>query len=314
VAARGHTPVLADEVVKALKINAKGIYIDATFGRGGHSRLILNALGEHGRLIVIDRDPEAVEFAKGTIEEDPRVTVFRSSFSRLKKITDSLSITGKVDGIIFDLGVSSPQLDNKNRGFSFSADGPLDMRMDPGTGLSASEWLGTVEVGQLERVLREFGEERQARRIAQAIAKARQQRPIQTTHQLVKIIEQAVPKRDPNKHPATRTFQAIRMFLNQELENLLNVLPQVVELLTAGGRLVIISFESLEDRIVKRFLRKESRGDPFPIDLPITSDQMAPRLRLIGKTIRPGPREIDKNPRARSAVMRVAERTELACA
>jgi 16S rRNA (cytosine1402-N4)-methyltransferase len=210
--------------------------------------------------------------------------------------------------------MSSPQLDDASRGFSFSDDGPLDMRMDPQTGVSASEWLETVDVKELERVIRQFGEERYAKRIASAIVTARQQQPLQRTSQLVSVIEQAVTKRDPHKHPATRTFQAIRMFLNQELEQLRAALPQSVELLTAGGRLLVISFHSLEDRIVKRFLRRESKGDPYPPDFPIPDNQLTPRLRLIGKPIRPSQDEVSRNPRARSAVMRVAERTEVAYA
>jgi 16S rRNA (cytosine1402-N4)-methyltransferase len=210
--------------------------------------------------------------------------------------------------------VSSPQLDDAARGFSFSYDGPLDMRMDPRLGVPAHVWLKTVDVKELENVIHELGEERYAKRIASAIVSARKQQPIQRTRQLVEVIEQAVRKRDPNKHPATRTFQAIRMFLNEELEQLRAALPQAVELLTAGGRLVVISFHSLEDRIVKRFFRHESKGDPYPPDLPIPGNRLTPRLRLIGKPIRPGQQEVSQNPRARSAVMRVAERTEAAYA
>jgi 16S rRNA (cytosine1402-N4)-methyltransferase len=242
------------------------------------------------------------------------VIILHHRFSELKQATESLSIGGKVNGIVFDLGMSSPQVDDAARGFSFRDDGPLDMRMDPHTGIPASEWLTTVDIKELEKVIRELGEERYAKRIASAIVNARQQQPIQRTLQLVEIIEQAVTKRDPYKHPATRTFQAIRMFLNRELEQLRVALPQAVEMLTAGGRLVVISFHSLEDRIVKRFLRQESKGDPYPPNFPILDSQLAPRLRLIGKPIRPRHDEVLRNPRARSAVMRVAERTEVAYA
>jgi 16S rRNA (cytosine1402-N4)-methyltransferase len=314
VVTQRHKPVLLSEVVKALNLKSNGIYIDATFGRGGHSSAILDLLADKGRLIVVDQDPDAVAAARSLLAGDRRVIILRHRFSELKQATESLSIAGKVNGIVFDLGMSSPQLDDASRGFSFSDDGPLDMRMDPQTGVPASEWLETVDVKELERVIRPFGEERYAKRIASAIVTARQQQPLQRTWQLVSVIEQAVTKRDPHKHPATRTFQAIRMFLNQELEQLRAALPQAVELLTAGGRLLVISFHSLEDRIVKRFLRRESKGDPYPPDFPIPDNQLTPRLRLIGKPIRPSQDEVSRNPRARSAVMRVAERTEVAYA
>ncbi len=309
-----HNPVLTSEVVKALNIEPNGIFIDATFGRGGHSSAILDLLADRGRLIVIDQDPDAVAAARSLLVRDCRVIILHHRFSDLKRATESLSITGKVNGIVFDLGMSSPQLDDATRGFSFRDDGPLDMRMDTRTGVPANEWLETVDVKELERVIRNLGEERYARRIAFAIAAARQQQPIQRTRQLAAIIEQAIPKRDPHKHPATRTFQAIRIFLNQELEQLRDALPQSVEMLAAGGRLVVISFHSLEDRIVKRFLRRESKGDPYPPDFPIPASRLTPRLRLIGRPIRPGQQEVTQNPRARSAVMRVAERTEVAYA
>jgi 16S rRNA (cytosine1402-N4)-methyltransferase len=314
VVTQRHKPVLASEVVQALNIKSNGIYIDATFGRGGHSSAILDLLADQGRLIVIDQDPDAVAAARSMLARDHRVIILHRRFSELKQATEPMSISGKVNGIVFDLGVSSPQLDDATRGFSFSDDGPLDMRMDPQTGVPAKEWLETVDVKELEQVIRELGEERYAKRIASAIVTARQQRPIQRTYQLVEIIEEAVTKRDPHKHPATRTFQAIRMFLNQELEQLREALPQAVEILTAGGRLVVVSFHSLEDRIVKRFLRQESKGDPYPPDFPIPDSRLTPRLRLIGRPIRPGQDEVSRNPRARSAVMRVAERTEAAYA
>ncbi len=310
MSARGHKPVLVREVVRALQITTDGIYIDATFGRGGHSREILRSLGTQGKLIAIDADPEAVRQARSSFEDDPRVTALQDRFAHLKQIADALSVTGRVDGVLFDLGISSPQVDDPRRGFGFRQNGPLDMRMDPSRGVSAREWLETVSVGQLEQVIREFGEERYARRIAHAIANTRREQSIVNTADLVKIIERAVPRADPHKHPATRTFQAIRMFINEELEQLRQALPQAVELLRAGGRLVVISFHSLEDRLVKRFLRAESRGDPFPPDFPIPHHRLRPRLRVVDKPIRPGEDEIRENPRARSAIMRVAERTE----
>ncbi len=314
VVTQGHKPVLFSEVMQALNIKVNGTYIDATFGRGGHSRGILDLLADDGRLIVIDQDPDAVTAARSLFAGDPRVVILHNRFAELKRAVRALSIAGKADGIVFDLGMSSPQVDDATRGFSFTADGPLDMRMDPDAGVAAAEWLDTVECRQLEQVIRELGEERYAKRIAFAIVSARQQQSIQRTRQLVEIIEQAVPKREPHKHPATRTFQAIRMFLNKELEQLRDVLPQAVETLATGGRLVIISFHSLEDRIVKRFLRRESKGDPYPPDFPIPDHQLTPRLRLIGRPIRAGANEVSRNPRARSAVMRVAERTEAAYA
>ncbi len=312
--ARGHKPVLVREVVQALKIKRDGIYFDATFGRGGHSREILALLGTRGRLIAIDADPEAIRSARSDFKDDPRVTIMQDRFAELKRIAEELSLVGRVDGVLFDLGVSSPQFEDPRRGFSFSREGPLDMRMDPGRGVTARKWLQEVREQDLERVLRELGEERYARRIARAIVNTRKEYPIESTADLVRVVERALPRADPHKHPATRTFQAIRMFINQELEQLREALPQAVELLCAGGRLVVISFHSLEDRLVKRFFRLESKGDPYPPDFPVPHHRLFPRLRVMDKPKRPGEEEIRSNPRARSAVLRVAERTEAAYA
>ncbi len=311
---QAHIPVLADAVVKALDIKPNGIYIDATFGRGGHSRGILAALGPEGRLLVIDRDPDAMPSAHALAAQDSRVSVFQQPFTQVAEIARSLSICGRVNGLLFDLGVSSPQFDDATRGFSFNADGELDMRMDPTWGISAREWLEQVDAGTLEQVLRDLGEERYARRVARAVVAARGQHPITRTRQLAGIVERAVPHREPGKHPATRTFQAIRLTVNRELDQLRAALPQALAVLAPGGRLIVISFHSLEDRVVKRFMRYESQGDPYPPDFPVTADQITHRLKLIGKPTRPTPEEIHANPRSRSAVMRVAERTGAACA
>lgn len=303
-----HTPVLLEEALMALAIKPDGHYLDATFGRGGHSRGILRALGPQGSLLAIDRDPAAVAAGRRLEQADRRFRMEAASFSRLAELAERYGLRGQVHGVLLDLGVSSPQLEGADRGFSFLQDGPLDMRMDPGAGESAASWLNRVDEAEIARVLREYGEERFARRIAHAIVRARDASQITRTGQLAKIIERANPSREPGKHPATRSFQAIRIYVNQELEELRACLPQIPGLLAAGGRLVAISFHSLEDRIVKRFLRDQARGDRFPVDLPVTRAQLAPCLRLLGKARRPSPTEVAANPRARSAVMRVAEK------
>jgi 16S rRNA (cytosine1402-N4)-methyltransferase len=303
-----HTPVLLEEALMALAIKPDGHYLDATFGRGGHSRGILRALGPRGSLLAIDRDPAAVAAGRRLEQEDRRFRMEAGSFSRLAELAKRHGLSGRVHGVLLDLGVSSPQLEGADRGFSFIQDGPLDMRMDPGAGESAASWLNRVAEAEIARVLSEYGEERFARRIARAVVYARGDAPITTTGQLAKIIERASPSREPGKHPATRSFQAIRIYINQELEELRACLTRVTGLLAPGGRLVAISFHSLEDRIVKRFLRDQARGDRFPVDLPVTREQLRPRLRLLGKARRPSPTEVAANPRARSAVMRVAEK------
>ena len=303
-----HVAVLAQEAIEALNIRSNGTYVDCTYGRGGHSRLILEKLGPGGRLIALDRDPEAIEAAKAL--RDPRFMAMRSPFSRVRDVLQELGVAG-VDGMLLDLGVSSPQLDDGRRGFSFRSDAPLDMRMDPDHGLSAADWLATAEESEIREVIRNHGEERFAKQIAAAIVAARARGPVDTTRKLAALVADAVPTREPRQNPATRTFQALRIHVNQELEELAVVLPQCVALLGASGRLVVISFHSLEDRIVKRFLRTQSQADALPARLPVRArDLPRPRMRLIGRAARASDRETAANPRARSAVMRVAERTE----
>lgn len=308
--ANGHVTVLLAEAVDALAVRPDGFYVDGTFGRGGHSRAILARLGDAGRLIAFDRDPRAI--AAGQALDDARLQLVHAPFSALGQELDALDVP-RIDGVLLDLGVSSPQLDEPERGMSFRFDAPLDMRMDTSRGQTVAEWLAEASVGQITEVLRDYGEERFAYAIAKAIAAARAGGAVATTRQLAEIVEKAVRTREPGQHPATRSFQALRIFINQELEELSLILPEAVARLAPGGRLAVISFHSLEDRIVKRFMRDESRPPQLPARLPIrAADMPAPRLRLVGKSIRPGAAEVAANPRARSAVMRVAERTEAA--
>ena len=301
-----HATVLLSEAVDALQVKPDGIYVDGTFGRGGHSRLILEKLGEHGKLIALDKDPMAI--TAGQAIRDARFQMVHSGFEHLGDVLRKLGVE-RVDGVLLDLGVSSPQLDDKQRGFSFRFDAPLDMRMDTSRGQTAAEWLAAVDESELAEVIREYGEERFARQIARAIVAARQERAILTTHQLVEVVARCVRTREPGKNPATRTFQAIRIHLNRELEELESVLPQCVGHLKAGGRMAIISFHSLEDRIVKRFMRDMAQGDKLPKSVPIrAADVPQGQLRLIGKATRASMAEVAANPRARSAVLRVAER------
>jgi len=304
-----HTTVLLHEAVEALAVRPQGRYIDGTFGRGGHSAQILQHLAPEGRLLAFDKDPQAVEMARQRFGDDPRFAIHRGSFVELGAEVESRGWQGQVDGILLDLGVSSPQLDDAGRGFSFRQEGPLDMRMDPERGISAAQWLAQAGEGEIARVLKVYGEERFAKRIARAIVRTREEAPIVTTAQLAELIASAVPTREKGKDPATRSFQAIRIQVNGELEELQACLDQVVEALAPGGRLVVISFHSLEDRMVKRFMRAQSRGDDLPPDLPVRHDQLkkAP-MRLLGKPVYAGEEELQHNPRARSAVMRVAER------
>ncbi|HRP22909.1 MAG TPA: 16S rRNA (cytosine(1402)-N(4))-methyltransferase RsmH [Thauera sp.] len=305
-----HVSVLLAEAVDALAIHPDGIYVDGTFGRGGHSRALLARLGERGRLIAFDRDPAAID--AGRALQDARLTLVHAAFSALDDELEQLGV-GAVDGVLLDIGVSSPQLDDAARGMSFRFDAPLDMRMDTSHGQTVAEWLADASVGEITEVIREYGEERFAHAIAKAIAAARAGGAVATTGQLAAIVEKAVRTREPGQHPATRTFQALRIFINQELEELSRVLPVCVSRLRPGGRLVVISFHSLEDRIVKRFMRDESRPPVLPRRLPLRAAELPqPRLRLVGKSVRPGEAEVAANPRARSAVMRVAERTEVA--
>lgn len=304
-----HIPVLLHEALDALCIRSDGIYLDCTFGRGGHSRAILASLDEGGRLIGFDRDPSAVAAAQDLAKKDSRFEIVHTAFSELESALDSIAIA-RVHGVLMDLGVSSPQLDQAERGFSFQVDGPLDMRMDPTSGQSAADWIARADTDEIADVLWVLGEERFSRRIARAIAEARKVEPIVTTAQLSKIVSDAQPKKDQNKHPATRTFQAIRLHINEELSEVEQGLEAAVKRLEVGGRLAVISFHSLEDRLVKRALRDASRlpqGDPR---MPLPDSVTKPRMRLMGKAIKAGTGELGMNPRARSAVLRVAERTE----
>ncbi len=305
-----HLPVMYAEVLQQLAIKKDGIYIDCTFGRGGHSQGILDQLGQNGKLLAFDCDSEAInsDYAQAMLT-DERFRLVHSRFSELETIVDGANLSGKVDGILLDLGVSSPQLDNPERGFSFLREGPLDMRMDGKAGVSAEQWLAAVDEKVLIRVLFDYGEERFARRIARSIVETRARSPITTTRELAELIEQAIPVREKHKHPATRTFQAIRIEINKELDELKAVLEQSVRILRPGGRLVVISFHSLEDRIVKRFIRDESGAKYNPGRLPVREVDIATgMLKRVSKALKAGKQEIGQNPRSRSAIMRVAER------
>ena len=304
-----HIPVLKREVLSAIQVRRDGLYVDATFGRGGHAGEIVALLGDEGRLIALDRDPQAVAAGRQRFAEDDRVTIVQGEFRRMFDLLKDYLHDQKVDGVLMDLGVSSPQLDQADRGFSFMRDGELDMRMDPTQGESAAEWLARVEESDLVKVLFTLGEEKFARRIAKAIVLEREQQAITSTLQLAQIIADSIPKREKHKHPATRTFQAIRMFVNQELEQINQALPQAVSLLNEGGRLAVISFHSLEDRLVKRFMRKHATPNLPPRSIPVTEADYATPLTLIGRAIKPSKHELEENPRARSSVLRVAERT-----
>ncbi|QDX28928.1 16S rRNA (cytosine(1402)-N(4))-methyltransferase RsmH [Dickeya poaceiphila] len=304
-----HTTVLLDEAVNGLNIRSNGVYIDGTFGRGGHSRLILSRLGPEGRLLAIDRDPQAVEVAN-TID-DARFSIIHGPFSELAEYVEERGLTGKIDGILLDLGVSSPQLDDPERGFSFMRDGPLDMRMDPTRGQSAAEWLMKAEAEDIAWVLKTFGEERFAKRIARAIVERNRIDPLTRTKALAELIAAASPIREKYKHPATRSFQAIRIYINSELEEIERALDGALKVLAPEGRLSVISFHSLEDRIVKRFIRQHSRGPQVPAGLPLTEAQLRSQggqtLKSVGKMMPPDD-EVADNPRARSSVLRFAER------
>ncbi len=302
-----HLPVLLAEVLEQLQVRPGGVYVDGTFGRGGHAREVLARIGPGGRLVAFDRDPDAVSVATREFGSDGRFMIERAAFTNLERKAAEWGLTGTVDGILVDLGVSSPQLDDAERGFSFLADGPLDMRMDPDSGVSAAEWLQHTPESELLRVLREYGEERFARRIVRAIVARRATSPMTRTSELAELVASAVPSREPGKHPATRTFQAVRIAVNGELDELEAFLPQCARVLKPGGRLCVISFHSLEDRMVKRFLRGPSEPTDGPRGLPrIVAD--GPRMRPLGRAIRAGRDELSSNPRARSAVLRTGER------
>ncbi|MGM0433385.1 MAG: 16S rRNA (cytosine(1402)-N(4))-methyltransferase RsmH [Pseudomonadota bacterium] len=306
--AMAHESVLQQEAVDALVTTPAGRYVDATFGRGGHSRAILEQLDDNGRLLVLDRDPEAVRVARELADEDPRVSVQRGDFGSLAGLLNEAGWSW-VDGVLLDLGVSSPQLDEPERGFSFRHDGPLDMRMDPDAGQSAADWLAHEDEKEIARVLRDYGEERFAKRIARRIVEARQEQPVTRTTQLAELIREAVPFEDRYKHPATRSFQAIRIRVNEELPQLDEALRQAVDHLAPGGRLVVISFHSLEDRRVKRFMRDLSRGPKLPRGVPVTAEMEETGFRTIGRAVQASEAERSVNVRARSAVMRVLERS-----
>lgn len=308
VAKSSHETVLMQEAVDALRVIENGVYIDATFGRGGHARAILESLGNDGTLIVFDKDPEAISVANEIQQTDTRLEIAHAPFSQVEEWTNARGLSGKVDGILFDLGVSSPQLDEAGRGFSFLRDGPLDMRMDPGVGISAADWINSAKEKEIADVLYQFGEERHSRRMARRVILERAEKPITTTGELAEIIKQANPSWERDKHPATRAFQGIRIFINDELGELNKGLEQALSILKIGGRLVVISFHSLEDRIVKKFIALQAKGDNFPRDLPISQDLLNPRLKMVGKRIKASSDEVERNPRARSAVMRIAEK------
>lgn len=303
-----HQPVLLAEVVKQLAIQPEGVYIDATFGRGGHARAILEQLGPHGRLLAMDKDPEAITYARHCFAHDERFIIQQGTFARLAHFVLNENLMGKIDGILFDLGVSSPQLDNPDRGFSFMKSGLLDMRMDYSAGMDAATWLKTVDEKELADVLWKYGEERFSRRIARAIVAMRQQTPITTTVQLAEIIAKAIPTWEKNKHPATRSFQAIRIAVNHELDDIELGLKQAVEMLNVGGRLLVISFHSLEDRLVKHFMQHQERGDELPAGLPIKQANIKVHFKRLSRAIKPSQEEIAANPRARSAILRIGEK------
>ena len=304
--AAAHVTVLLEDAVDALAIKADGVYIDATFGRGGHSRRILSVLNEKGHLVAVDRDPQAI--AAGASIDDPRFLLVHRAFGELGAAAAEAGVSD-VDGILFDVGVSSPQIDDGERGFSFRYDAPLDMRMDTTQGETAAEWLARAEIRDITEVIRNYGEERFAFQIAKKVVAARGEQPIVTTGQFAALVRETVRTREPGQDPATRSFQALRIYINQELRQLEIALPQALDLLKPGGRLVVISFHSLEDRIVKNFMREQSVADDLPKGLPLRADQLPkPKLRLVGKMHKPSAAEVAANPRARSAVMRVAEK------
>ncbi len=303
-----HQSVLLDESIKGLAIQKDGIYFDGTFGRGGHSQEILKHLGPEGKLYAIDKDLEAIAHAKERFDKDKRFYIFQGSFANIEKFAQEVGVAGKINGILLDLGVSSPQLDNPERGFSFMHDGPLDMRMDLSQPLSAEEFVNTAAAEEMASIFRLYGEERFAGRIARAIVMARKNAPITTTLQLAEIVKEANPKWEKHKHPATRVFQAIRIHVNQELNDLSSCLEQSVNLLAPGGRLAVISFHSLEDRIVKQFMRNQEQGDKPPPEVPIRYEELKSNFKRVGKAIMPQENEVKENVRARSAVLRIGEK------
>ena len=303
-----HTAVLVEEALAALAVEADGYYVDATFGRGGHAARILQALGGEGRLLALDRDPQAIEAGRARFAHEVRLTLLQAPFADLGTLVPAQAQGRPCRGVLFDLGVSSPQLDDPQRGFSFRADGPLDMRMDPSRGAPVSEWLAHASLDEIREVIATLGEERFARRVAQAIVAQRRERPLTRTGELAELAARAVGTREPGKHPATRTFQALRLFINDELGQLQQGLAAALEILSVGGRLAVISFHSLEDRIVKQFMQRHARIDPALAQLPVLPREARPRLAIVGRKQRPGAAELAANPRSRSALLRVAEK------
>ncbi|PKM30538.1 MAG: 16S rRNA (cytosine(1402)-N(4))-methyltransferase [Gammaproteobacteria bacterium HGW-Gammaproteobacteria-11] len=303
-----HISVLLNEALDGLDIKPDGCYVDGTFGRGGHSRAILARLSAEGRLLGFDKDPEAIRVGEQLAAEDGRFVVMQRTFADMAEALRDLGLHGKVDGVLLDLGVSSPQLDDAERGFSFMQDGPLDMRMDPGSGQSAAEWINSASEDDIVTVLKEYGEERFARRMARAVVMRRSQQPFTRTGDLAEVLKEANPAWEKHKHPATRAFQGIRIFINRELDDLGDGLKAALEVLSPGGRLAVISFHSLEDRLVKQFMRREAKGAPLPRDLPIRDADIQVSLNLVGKAIKPSAAEVASNPRSRSAVLRIAEK------
>ena len=303
-----HTTVLLKEAVEALVTDADGFYVDGTFGRGGHSAELLSKVSKNGIVLAIDKDPQAIKSGRERFKQDSRLRLVHGSFADMSNFVDDQAHMGKVSGVLLDLGVSSPQLDEADRGFSFMRDGPLDMRMDTSAGLSAAEWIASAEEQEISRVIKEYGEERFARRMASAVVRERSKTPITRTVQLASILAAAHPAWERGKHPATKAFQAIRIFINRELDDLEVLLSRVIDLLQVGGRLVVISFHSLEDRRVKRFIRDQERGIKLPKNLPVRDVERGVRLKKVGKAIKPTDLEVGDNIRSRSAVMRVAER------
>jgi 16S rRNA (cytosine1402-N4)-methyltransferase len=303
-----HQSVLLKESIIGLAITPEGIYFDGTFGRGGHSQEILKQLNDKGKLFAIDKDVEAIQYAKKHLGSDKRFHIFHGSFANLRDFASEAQVIGLVHGILLDLGVSSPQLDNPERGFSFMQQGPLDMRMDTTQSISAAQFVNEAEINEMASIFRLYGEERFAGRIAKAIAKAREEAPITTTLQLAEIVKEANPRWEKHKHPATRVFQAIRIHVNQELSDLSNCLEQCVEILAPGGRLAVISFHSLEDRIVKQFMRDKEQGTRPPKEVPLRHEEMKTNFKRVGKAVMPQEDEVATNVRARSAVLRIGEK------
>ena len=303
-----HTTVLLQEAVEALVTDPDGFYVDGTFGRGGHTAELLARLSGRGRVLAIDKDPQAIASGEERFAQDDRLGFFHGSFAELQNVAAQMEKAGEISGVLLDLGVSSPQLDQADRGFSFMRDGPLDMRMDTSRGLSAAEWIASADEQEIARVIKEYGEERFARRMASAVIRERAIKPITGTVQLAKILAAAHPAWERGRHPATKAFQGIRIFINRELDDLEDLLAQVIDTLKVGGRLVIISFHSLEDRRVKRFIRDQEQGIKLPKNLPVRDVDRGVRLVKVGKAIKPAVSEVDGNVRSRSAVMRIAER------